>query len=237
MALNQSIGIPQWTTCFPADISRLFACVGFSSREDINICSKSQETKDSWNSPVTTTVSMFVHVSWTEIGHPRRPLVPVTECRRSPRLVNSPKSPIVPAICTNPYNYRAGGTLQCPGLFQLPFAWTAMSLFILSLTLFAATTLALDATDANATASKTSPSTMLIGVLAAIAMVFIFIAAALVLFLRSWDSMLCCKRRRQGQAAKTASRRRHVGGVAVELGEPRYPPPAYQGYEKTGAMV
>ncbi len=84
----------------------------------------------------------------------------------------------------------------------------------------------------SATASRTSPSTMLIGVLAAIAMVFIFIAAALVLFLRSWDSMLCCKRRRQGQAAKTASRRRHVGGVAIELREPRYPPPAYKGYEK-----
>ncbi|PBK85497.1 hypothetical protein ARMGADRAFT_556625 [Armillaria gallica] len=113
-----------------------------------------------------------------------------------------------------------------------------MSHYLLSLTLFAATALALDATDAKyATASRTPPSTMLIGVLAAIAMVFIFIAAALVLFFRSWDSMLCCKRRRQGQAAKTASRRRHGGGVAIELGEPRYPPPAYQEYEKTGAMV
>ncbi|PBK70228.1 hypothetical protein ARMSODRAFT_956303 [Armillaria solidipes] len=112
-----------------------------------------------------------------------------------------------------------------------------MSLSLLSLTLFAATTLALDATDANATASRTSPSTMLIGVLAAIAMVFIFVAAALVLFLRSWDSMLCCKRRRRGVAAKTASRKRCFGGVAIELREPRYPPPTYTGYEKTGAMV
>ncbi|KAK0460764.1 hypothetical protein IW261DRAFT_278988 [Armillaria novae-zelandiae] len=114
-----------------------------------------------------------------------------------------------------------------------------MSLSLLSLTLFAATALALDATDANTAANPTSPSTMIIGVLAAIAMVFIFVVAALILFLRSWDSVMCCKRLRRGQAgkAKPVSKRRRLGGVAIELGEPRYPPPAYKGYEKTGAMV
>ncbi|KAK0493432.1 hypothetical protein EDD18DRAFT_1180070 [Armillaria luteobubalina] len=72
-------------------------------------------------------------------------------------------------------------------------------------------------------------------------MVFIFITAALILFLRSYDSLLCCKRLRRGQGAsakpKSRSQRRRLGGVAIELGEPRYPPPAYTGYEKTGAMV
>ncbi|KAK0186176.1 hypothetical protein F5146DRAFT_1069648 [Armillaria mellea] len=108
-----------------------------------------------------------------------------------------------------------------------------MSLFILSLTLFATTALALDATDANDTTSLTP----LVIVVIVIALVFITVAATLVLFVRSWDSIKCCNRRQRAVTAKTASRRRHFGGVAVELREPRYPPPTYTRYQKTGDMV
>ncbi|KAK0445333.1 uncharacterized protein EV420DRAFT_1572514 [Desarmillaria tabescens] len=77
---------------------------------------------------------------------------------------------------------------------------------------------------------------MLIGILAGVAILFILIAASLVLFFRTRDSIPCCKRRRQ-QRSETAARSRHFDGTRIELRELQYPPPAYKGYEKSGTMV
>ncbi|KAG7453284.1 uncharacterized protein BT62DRAFT_57872 [Guyanagaster necrorhizus] len=111
-----------------------------------------------------------------------------------------------------------------------------MSIYLISLTIYASTCLALDATDsANATPST---SVILIGILAGGAMLFIFIAAAAaaVLFCRTRDSIPCCRRRRRPQPEAEPVRRGHNFAGVSEVGERQYPPP-YEGRGRTGTMV